>query len=219
MEKKLTNKEIKRNEEDFIQIFKSIIIPQYPEAQNLLDYIKSTDFFTAPASTKYHSAYSGGLCLHSLLVYDRLLEEVKDYKQYLDNFSLEENLGTTEAGLALISLCHDLCKIDTYEKYYSNVKDYCEDGKLSDDVGSFNWVQQESYKYNEQFHLGHGAKSMYLIMRYVPNISSAEASAIYYHMGGIDNVQDKSSSISFIKYPLSLLLHIADMKATFLDET
>lgn len=219
METKLTNKEIQTNESDFTNIFKTVIIPQYPEAEKLLNYIKSSDFFTAPASTKYHSSCEGGLCLHSLLAYDRLLGEVDDYKKYLNNFSLEENLGTTQAGLALIGLCHDLCKIYTYEKYFTNTKEYSDYGKMSDNVGAFDWVQKESYKYNEQFSLGHGAKSLYLIMKYVPNLSVSEASAIYYHMGGIDNIQDKNSTSAFIKHPLSLLLHIADIKATFFDET
>ena len=216
---KLTKKEIQKNKEDFISVFNDVIIPQYPEAKELLKYIESTDFFDAPASTNYHSNCAGGLCLHSLLVYDRLFDEVELYKKYIENFSLEEHLGTTEAGLALIALCHDLCKVNTYQKYYANVKDYNENGRLSDNVGNFDWIQKDAYKYNEQLSLGHGAKSLYLIMCYVNKLSAAEASAVYYHMGGIDNIQDRNSSNAFIKYPLSLMLHISDLKATFMDET
>lgn len=214
---KLTKKEIQKNKEDFIAIFEKTIIPQYPKAKELLDWIKTTDFFEAPASAKHHSAFEGGLCFHSLLVYDRMLEQVESYKQYFDDFSMEESLGTTDAGLALISLCHDLCKINRYELYYQNVKDYNEQGKQSDMVGRFDWIQQPAYKYNEVLPLGHGSKSMYILMKYVPELSLAEVSAVYHHMGGMGD-GEKGFAEASSKYPLVLMMHVADLQATFLDE-
>lgn len=213
----LTKKEIQKNKDDYIALFEQVIIPQYPKAQELLDWIKTTDFFIAPASAKYHSAFEGGLCLHSLLVYDRMLENVESYKKYYDKFSLEENLGTTDAGIALISLCHDLCKIQTYEEYWQNVKEYSENGKLSDNVGAFDWVQKRAYKYNEKLNLGHGSKSLYILMKYVQDLSTAEVSAIYHHMGGMGE-GEKGFADGASKYPLVLMLHIADIEATFWDE-
>lgn len=213
----LTKKEIQKNKEDFIELFEKVIIPQYPNAKELLNWIQTTDFFEAPASAKYHSAFPGGLCLHSLLVYDRMLEQVDSYKSYKDNFSMEEDLGTTEAGLALISLCHDLCKIDTYETYWQNVKEYSENGKQYDNVGNFDWVQKLGYKYNEKLTLGHGSKSLYILMKYIKDLSIAEVSAVYHHMGGMGE-SEKGFAEAASKYPLVLMLHLADMLATFLDE-
>ena len=213
----LTKVEIKKNKSDFIAIFEKTIIPQYPRAKELLDWILTTDFFDAPASSHYHSAFPGGLCLHSLLVYDRMLEQVDSYKQYFDNFSMEENLGTTPAGLALISLCHDLCKIDTYKESYKNVKNYNDNGKFSDNVGNYDWDQVMSYEYNEKLTLGHGSKSLYILMKYVPELSLAEVSAVYHHMGGMGQ-DEKGFAPAASKYPLVLMLHIADIQATFLDE-
>ena len=214
---KLTKKEIQKNKEDYIAIFEQKIVPQYSKAKELLDWIKTTDFFSAPASAKYHSSFEGGLCLHSLLVYDRMLEQVESYAKYFDNFTIEEQLGTTEAGIALISLCHDLCKIGMYEQYWQNVKEYNENGKQQDNVGSFDWVQQPAYKYKDSFPLGHGSKSMYILLRMGIDLSVSEVSAIYHHMGGMGD-GEKGFADSASKYPLVLMLHVADIQATFLDE-
>ena len=59
------------NKERFIEIFTSQI--HRPGAAELLEWLESTDFFEAPASTHYHGSYPGGLVEHSLNVYYELI--------------------------------------------------------------------------------------------------------------------------------------------------
>ncbi len=86
----------------FINIFKSSIIPKREGADRLLQWIESTDFFRAPASTRFHGAFESGLCNHSLAVYESL-------KFINESWGLD--LG--EDSIALCALCHDLCKCVT----------------------------------------------------------------------------------------------------------
>ena len=91
----MTNKEL------FTKIYKDNI--KREGAVALLEYINKTDFFTAPASAKYHEDYEGGLVEHSINVYNAL-----------SKLNKELNLGFTDESVAIISLLHDLCKIDAY---------------------------------------------------------------------------------------------------------
>lgn len=89
---------------------------------NLLAYLEKTDFYTAPASTKFHSHYEGGLCEHSLKVYDNLLT-LASWK-IADNNNLPKELVET---VAIVALFHDISKINLYERLFRNVKN--EDGQ------------------------------------------------------------------------------------------
>ena len=75
---------INKNRCEFIEIFENNI--KREGAKELLDWLKKTDFFVAPASTKFHSAVAGGLCYHSLLTYKRFRQNLVNdviYSPYL----------------------------------------------------------------------------------------------------------------------------------------
>ena len=148
--------------------------------QKLLEWLESTDFYTAPASTKYHGAYAGGLLEHSLNVFRRLVKRCP-----------AADMDT----LTITALLHDVCKIHLYEK--------TEDG----------------YRHNEQFPIGHGEKSVILILRHMP-LTDEEITAISWHMGAFDSRAGAGRSLSsaWEKCPLALHLHLADMEATWFDE-
>lgn len=183
--------------EEFLNAYSLI---QRPGADKLLAWMETTDFFTAPASTRFHGDHEGGLLEHSLNVYIRLQAEV-----YAD--------GVEVAGPGTISVCallHDLCKANFYKVSQRNVKNE-ETGK---------WEKQPFYQVEDQFPYVHGEKSVFLIERFM-RLKSVEAVAIRWHMGGFDDSARGGSyavSGAYEKYPLALLLHIADLKATYLDE-
>lgn len=158
--------------------------------------INETDFFEAPASTKYHGAVKGGLLFHSLNVYKNLL--------FLSG-KTEYSLDT----IKIVSLFHDICKANFYTVSKRNVKNEIT-GK---------WEKQDYYTFDEQFPYGsHGGKSVYLLLSHGLKLTDEEAVAINNHMGGWDVTNYHNPSKAFEKYPLALYLHIADMMATYLDE-
>ncbi len=168
----------------------------------LLNYLKSSDFFTAPASARYHLNVEGGLCAHSVNVYNRLLALVK--AEYGDNY----REVYSDESIAICGLLHDVCKVNYYAVDYRNVK---EDGQ---------WVKKPYYAVSEKFPFGHGEKSVFLVNQYI-KLSAEEAQAINWHMGGFDQrVQGGSYSVSdaYSKYKLAVLTHLADLQATYLDE-
>jgi len=193
MEKEL----IEQNKEDFLNIARSNITRDGIEG--LLKFLESTDFFTAPASTKFHLAEEGGLCAHTLNVYERL-EKLMIMEYGEDGYNKE--------SVAIAALFHDVCKACFYKIDYRNVK---EDGV---------WVQRPYYTVDDALPYGHGEKSVYIINGYL-RLTREEAIAINWHMGGFDKrVQsgDPAYSVAYSKYPLAVLLHLADVQATYLDE-
>lgn len=177
----------------------------------LLDWLKTTDWYLAPASSKYHLARENGLLEHSLNVYKRLL---KLYEMEYGEISDDKR-----ETLAIISLFHDFCKIHLYKEEWKNVKVYKEDGSKSDNGGRFDWETQQGYSVSEKFCFGyHGAKSMFLVERFV-KLTPEEAVCIANHMGAFDrNPNDYNIGSVFEQYPLALLLHTADCLASFIDE-
>lgn len=172
--------------------------------EELIDYLHQSDFFVAPASTVYHGSYEGGLCKHSLNVYNCMIKECEHTfgPKWQDHIDPE--------SVAIVSLFHDLCKVNSYEKYMRNVK--------NEDTGK--WEQVECYRKNVKFPLGHGEKSMFIVMNYM-YLEPTEALAIRWHMGAFDtgeynNVNELSKA--YEKSKLAFLLHMADMKATYLVE-
>lgn len=162
---------------------------------NLIKWIETTDFFTAPASTKYHLSKEGGLLEHSLNVYDELLKEV-----------VVEGLDINNSSLVIVSLLHDLCKANYYSVSERNVK---KDNK---------WIKEPYYTVNDQFPIGHGEKSVIIIQKYI-ELTNEEIAAIRWHMGGYESKENYSYlSKTFSEYPLALMLHIADLKSTYLKE-
>lgn len=186
---------------EFIDLFTSNI--KREGADKLLEYLTNSDFFTAPASTGYHLAQAGGLCQHSVNVYKRLLHIVKD--EYGENY---QNTVSNET-IAVCGLLHDVCKVNFYITDYRNVK---ENGE---------WVKKPFYRVDERFPYGHGEKSVFIVSQYI-KLTPEEAMAINWHMGGFDaRVKGGSFSLSeaMAKYKLVLLMHVADLEATYLDES
>jgi len=189
---------IEQNKEDFINILKSNV--QREGIDRLIEWLSSTDFFVAPASSRYHLSEEGGLCQHSLNVYERL--EKLMLTEYGEG-------GYNPESVTICALLHDICKTGYYKVEMRNVK---EDGV---------WVQKPYYTVDDQLPYGHGEKSVYMINGYI-RLTREEAMAINWHMGGFDaRVQGGSIDYSnaYNKFPLAVLLHIADLQATFLDES
>lgn len=185
----------------FIELYKSKI--KREGAEKLLEFIcsPSSDFFTAPASARYHSAYAGGLCEHSLNVYDCLVA-------YLDRPVAKEkyNLNYTEESIAIVSLLHDLCKMNVYKPGFRNVKN---------DQGV--WEKVPTFEFEDKLPYGHGEKSVYMITPFM-KLTREEAFAIRYHMGfsGAGTQQEMNNvSKAYEMFPLAFALSTADMEATY----
>ncbi len=166
----------------------------------LLDWLeKRTDFFTAPASTRFHGAVPEGLVMHSLNVFDLL---------YARNE--REGFPENNESVAIVSLLHDLCKTEFYKESTRNVK--------NEFTGQ--WEKVPYYSIEDRFPFGHGEKSVFLIERFM-RLKPAEAIAIRWHMGGFDDnsrVGGYNVANAFGRYPLAVKLHLCDLEATYLIE-
>ena len=187
--------------EKFIEIYNSKITR--PGADKLLEYIDgpSSDFFTAPASARFHGAYAGGLAEHSINVYECLTD-------YMSRQRVKETYGfeASEESIAIVALLHDLCKINCYKPGTRNVKD--ETGK---------WIQVPTFEYDDKMPYGHGEKSVYIINGYM-RLTREEAFAIRYHMGFSATEDARNVGTAFEMYPLAFALSTADMEATYFIE-
>ena len=189
--------------EEFIELFKEKITR--PGADALLNFLEhKSDFFTAPASARYHGSYAGGLCEHSLNVYHCL----KDYlarERVTDLYGLEYS----QESIALVALLHDVCKTGCYKAGTRNVKG--PDGR---------WQAVPTFYYEDSLPYGHGEKSVYILSGFL-RLTREEAMAIRWHMGGFDDAARGGCfaiSEAYDKYPLAVKLHIADLEATYLME-
>ncbi len=188
-------------EQAFVQLFQTHV--KREGAEELLAYLRSSksDFFTAPASTRFHLATRGGLATHSLNVYESLLDYLAR-----DRVKSEYRLNPSPESVAIVALLHDVCKINVYQPTKKNVK---KDGA---------WVQEDGYDYRDDLPYGHGEKSVYIITGFM-RLTREESFAIRYHMGFSGNEEKTNVSASFEKFPLALALSIADMEASFLLES
>lgn len=156
------------------------------------NWIYGTDFFTAPASTRFHGSFEGGLCEHHIDVYN----------EAVDLLTLPKFKDVDPASAYLVALVHDFCKIGLYDSYYRNVK--------NDETGQ--WERFLSYKYDKpQYPFGHGVASMYVVQQFV-HLTRDEALAIRWHMGSYSVCRNEESEYQEAadRYPLVLLLHMAD---------
>ena len=182
----------------FIELYQDKVKREGADA--MLEYLlsKSSDFFTAPASARFHGSYPGGLVEHSLNVYECLVDYLsrpRTSERYRMEFSPET--------VAVVALLHDVCKINCYQPGIRNVKD--EQGV---------WHSVPSYTYDDKLPYGHGEKSVYIINGYM-RLSREEAFAVRYHMG-FSGIEDKNSiGAAFEMYPLAFALSVADMEATY----
>lgn len=191
------------HKERFIEIYKKHITRD--GADKLLEYLqsKNCDFFTAPASTRFHCSYEGGLCEHSLNVYDCL-------KSYLETDRAKNTFGLefSEESVAIVSLLHDVCKTNTYKTSLRNVKD--------DKTGV--WSKVPYYEYNDTLPYGHGEKSVYIVSGFM-RLTRDEAMAIRWHMGFSGTEDQKLVGNALRMYPLAMALMIADCEASsFVEE-
>lgn len=186
------------NEKRFEEIYKTNI--KREGADRLWKYLISaeSDFFWAPASTRFHGSYEGGLLQHSLNVYDCLCDYLS--RERVKNLY---KMNYSEESIAIVSLLHDICKIKCYRQGTRNVKD--ENGK---------WQSVPVYEMNDEFPYGHGEKSVYIINRYM-RLDTSEAFAIRYHMGFSGTEDARTVGTVFEKYPLAYALSVADMEATY----
>ncbi len=195
--------EINENKEKFKKLCKDLI--KREGIDDLLEWLETTDFYVAPASTRYHCRVEGGLCYHSLNVFERMVKEFTD-EGYLNNLGTEAKAKLMEQ-IAIVSLFHDVCKANFYKVSERNVKN---------EYGV--WVKEPFYTVeNKGMLVGHGYKSARIVNRYM-NINDEEYMAIVHHMGYSSDDNIGNVSEIFNKSILTLLLHIADTKATFIDE-
>lgn len=163
-------------------------------AQKLLAWLDTTDFYTAPASTKFHCACTSGLVMHSVNVYKVLRE------RYFTE-------GDSEESYAICALLHDVCKSQYYKTSTRNVK--------NEETGQ--WEKKPFYMVEDAFPFGHGEKSVYLIERFM-RLKPAEAMAIRWHMGFSGPEDARTVGQAFQKYPLAFALATADMEASYFLE-
>jgi len=185
--------DIEKNKQEFLAICNEHI--KRKGIENLIDYItNNSDFFVAPASTKYHDNLEGGLCQHSLNV----------YKMLMASELLQPQIS--QESIALCALFHDICKINFYKKDYKTVKN---------ELGE--WEPVVFYTIQDDLCMGHGEASVYILSSFV-KLTREEAWAISWHMGGFDDrVKGGSRALNQVyeKCPFALELHIADTRATY----
>lgn len=183
----------------FYAIFKGLVMRK--GGGEFLEWLESSsDFFTAPASTRFHAAYECGLLEHSLNVYSDLVHLVSAY-----------GLNDAYSGetLAIVGLLHDVCKVNYYQVDAKNVK---RNGV---------WVQEPYYTVKDSYPVGHGEKSVIMLQEFM-KLTRDEIFAIRAHMGAFDSSfkgGDSSVTKIFEECPLALLTHFADMAATYITES
>lgn len=190
--------------QELIEKFEKLLLEtKRPGIENLLEFIRKSDFYTAPASTRFHGAYEGGLLEHSLNVLDCLAE-----KKASDNAIWHKVLVNVQSeSIVIASLLHDLCKTYFYTTEMRNKKD---------EFGV--WVQVPFYTIDDKIPYGHGEKSVMMIEEYI-KLLPAERYAIRWHMGSHEPKELWNTlGTAMEKYPLVLALHEADMEATYLLE-
>ena len=194
----LPEDKIQESKKEFIGLLMST---GRPGMESLVAWLENeTDFFTAPASTRAHGVYEGGLLVHSLNVYKLLTSFAKNIP------------GLATEAIIIVGLLHDLCKVNFYKKSIKNVKI----------PGEKRWEEEEGYAIEDMFPMGHGEKSVYLAMKHI-RLTDEEALGIRWHMGGYDDsarsfIGGMTQSAAYEKYPLAAATAIADMYATYFTD-
>ncbi|MCT8978283.1 HD domain-containing protein [Clostridium sp. CX1] len=162
----------------------------------VIKYLEESDFFVAPASTKYHGNYEGGLAEHSLNVYDLFSEKNKRF-----------NLGLGEDSVAIAALLHDFCKINFYNKQTCWRKN-----------DSNRWESYEGYKVQDDFPIGHGEKTIIMLQCFI-RLTKEEILMMRWHMGSSEPKEMQMNiSNAYNLVPAAAALHTADMEASYLLE-
>ncbi|NLJ15695.1 MAG: hydrolase [Clostridiales bacterium] len=186
--------------EEFLEIYNEYV--KRDGADLLLDFLLKSDFFTAPASARYHLSVEGGLCQHSLNVYHCL-------KAYLERDRVKDTYGLnySDESVAVCALLHDICKVNVYKIGFRNVK--------NDETGQ--WERKAVYEFHDSLPYGHGEKSVYMITGFM-RLSREEAFAIRYHMGFSGEENKNTVGRALAMFPLAFALSTADMEASYFLE-
>lgn len=170
--------------EEYLELLKQI---NREGMENLIEFLKTSDFFDAPASTKFHGAYKGGLLEHSMKVYEILKTKTED-----------------SDSVKIIALLHDICKVNFYKTDYRNAKN---------ELGV--WEKVPYFAVEDTIPYGHGEKSVMMISEFI-KLTPEEKYAIRWHMG-FTEPKELYGTIgqAYTKYPVALLVHEADLEATY----
>ena len=179
-------------EEQFIELLRST---KREGIEDLIDFLKKSDFFKAPASTRFHGSYEKGLMEHSMKVYEILKHKVE---------TSFVPINIPQESLIIIALLHDICKTNFYKVDYRNAKN---------EFGE--WEKVPYYTVDDTIPYGHGEKSVMMITEYI-KLTVEEKYCIRWHMG-FTEPKDFYTTIgsAYKKYPLALLVHEADLEATY----
>ena len=182
--------------EEFIELLK---ITNRDGMNEVINFLEKSDFFKAPASTRFHGDYEGGLAEHSMNVYKILKEKVKTASIQID---------TPEESIIIMALLHDICKANYYKVDYRNAKNA---------LGV--WEKVPYYTVDDTIPYGHGEKSVMMITEYM-KLTPEEKYSIRWHMGYTEPKENYNAiGSSYTKYPIALLTHEADLEATYLYDT
>lgn len=210
----LSKEQIEQNKQTFIELINSI--EREFNKEKLINWLENSDFFYAPASTKYHSNFEGGLCNHCLSVYYSLEALCNTFASESKYITLEDGSQKEEItcrydkdSIIIVALLHDLSKANFYEKYNRNVKNEVT-GK---------WESVEEYRtidVQKRFIFGnHEETSEFMVRSFIP-LKVEESVAILHHMGGAGHDSSQTDlSVIYSKYNLAALLHTADLLSTF----
>lgn len=180
--------------EEFIELLKST---NREGMEKLLAFLEKSDFYTAPASTRFHGNFEGGLLEHSMKVYEIFKEKVKN-----------SGLNVPEETVKIAALLHDICKTNFYKTDYRNAKN-----------ARGEWEKVPYYTVEDTIPYGHGEKSVMMITEYI-KLTPEEKYAIRWHMGYTEpKEQYNTIGLAFSKYPIALLTHEADLEATYFFDT
>ena len=178
-------------------IYKNLLLSTKRKGiENLIQWLDNSDFKVAPASTRYHGNHEGGLLEHSLNVYNECIRQ----KDLIKLFNIPQDT------LIITSLLHDICKVNYYKMDVRNVK---KNGA---------WVQEPYYTVDDMFPMGHAEKSIIIAQQFI-QLSDVEIAMIRAHMGGFVSDNYFSPSSVYNKYPEAIVLHNADLIATYVLES
>lgn len=167
----------------------------------VIEDLTSFGFFEAPASVRNHFNYPGGLVDHSLGVYDAAMMLRKGIVEMRPD--LESKLP--EDSIILAALLHDTCKANIYRLVTR---------KRKNEIGLWEEVREYEVNYSG-LPVGHGEKSVVMLLRMGLDLEDDEILAIRWHMGpwAVDTTQiemDKSYREAVRQSPLVPLIHMAD---------
>jgi 23S rRNA maturation-related 3'-5' exoribonuclease YhaM len=161
----------------------------------LIDFLLKSDYFTAPASTRFHLCYEGGLLEHSWNVFSNLLNHTHIYPKI--NIAMDT--------LIICGLLHDVCKVNFYKQRTKKSNNILGDYEVIDSLP-----------------VGHGEKSVIVLQRYI-NLTDEEIVSIRWHMSAFDvgttfGTQHYAYDTAIRNYPLAVLLFTSDFEASSINE-